>query len=167
MVINKIDRPDARPQEVLNEVYDLFIDLDAAEDQLDFPVLWTNGRAGIAKIPWRIRATICVLCSIRFWRTFRRLTGDPDAVLQMIVANLDYSDYLGRLAIGRIFAGTLNHGDDVAICKLDGSLQKMRITKLYSFEGLKRVDETMGRPGDIMAIAGFEGITIGETVTQR
>ena len=83
----------------------------------------------------------------------------------MLVANLDYSDYLGRLAIGRVFEGTLNFGDTVAICKLDGSQHKTRITKLYSFEGLKRVDETIGRPGDILAIAGVEGITIGETVT--
>ena len=85
----------------------------------------------------------------------------------MLVANLDYSDYLGRLAIGRVFNGTLRLGDDVGIAKLDGSLQTTRITKLYSFEGLKRVDETVGRPGDILAIAGVEGITIGETVTHR
>ena len=83
----------------------------------------------------------------------------------MLIANLDYSDYLGRLGIGRVFNGTLRLGDDVGIAKLDGSLQKTRITKLYSFEGLKRVDETAGPPGDILAIAGVEGITIGETVT--
>jgi GTP-binding protein len=83
----------------------------------------------------------------------------------MLVANLDYSDYLGRLAIGRVFSGTLRFGDEVAICKLDGSIQKTRITKLYSFEGLKRVDETAGRPGDILAIAGVEGITIGESIS--
>ena len=91
--------------------------------------------------------------------------GDPDGVLQLLVANLDYSDYLGRLAIGRVFNGTLRHGDEVAIAKLDGTLHKTKITKLYSFEGLKRVDETVGRAGDILAIAGVEGITIGETVT--
>ena len=83
----------------------------------------------------------------------------------MLVANLDYSDYLGRLAIGRVFNGTLRYGDEVAIVKLDGTLHKTKITKLYSFEGLKRVDETVGKPGDILAIAGVEGITIGETVT--
>jgi GTP-binding protein len=91
--------------------------------------------------------------------------GDASAVLQLLVANLDYSDYLGRLAIGRVFNGTLNLGDDVSIAKLDHSYHKTRITKLFSFEGLKRVDETIGRPGDILAIAGVEGITIGETVT--
>src|SRR4029077_6821040 len=91
--------------------------------------------------------------------------GDPDSILQMLVANLDYSDYLGRLAIGRVFNGTLRYGDEVGIVKLDGTLHKTKITKLYSFEGLKRVDETVGRTGDILAIAGVEGITIGETVT--
>ena len=91
--------------------------------------------------------------------------GDPNAVLQLQVANLDYSDYLGRLAIGRVTQGTLRLNDEVSIAKLNGTFQKTRITKLYSFEGLKRVDETIGVPGDILAIAGVEGITIGETVT--
>jgi GTP-binding protein len=91
--------------------------------------------------------------------------GDPDAKLQLLVANLDYSEYLGRLAIGRVFEGTLRHGDEVSICKLDGSIQRTKITKLFSFEGLKRVDETVALPGDVLAIAGVEGITIGETVS--
>ena len=91
--------------------------------------------------------------------------GDPDGVLQMLIANLDYSDYLGRLGIGRVFNGTLRYGDEVAIAKRDGTMHNTKITKLYSFEGLKRVDETVGRPGDMLAIAGVEGITIGETVT--
>src|SRR5213075_1178659 len=91
--------------------------------------------------------------------------GDPAGTLQILVANLDYSDYLGRLAIARVFNGTLQLGDEVGIVKLDGGLQKTKITKLYSFEGLKRVDETIGVPGDILAIAGVEGINIGETIT--
>ncbi len=91
--------------------------------------------------------------------------GDPDAILQLLVANLDYSEYLGRLAIGRVFNGTLRLGDEVSIAKLNGTFHKTKITKLYSFSGLKRVDETIGRTGDILAIAGVEGITIGETVT--
>ncbi len=165
VVINKIDRPDARPQEVLNEVYDLFIDLDAKEDQLDFPVLWTNGRAGIAKSSLEDPSEDLRPLFEAILNHIPPPPGNSDAVLQMVVANLDYSDYLGRLAIGRVFSGTLNNGDDVAIVKLDGSIQKTRITKLYSFEGLKRVDETAGFPGDILAIAGVEGITIGETVT--
>jgi len=165
LVINKIDRPDARIPEVLNEIYDLFIDLDATEDQLDFPVVYTNARAGIAKLdPDGPGDTLEAL----FETIVKKIpapTGDPEAVLQLLVANLDYSDYLGRLAIGRVFNGTLRLGDDVSIAKLDGSLHKTRITKLYSFEGLKRVDETVGKTGDILAIAGVEGITIGETVT--
>jgi len=165
LVINKIDRPDARIQEVLNEVYDLFIDLDATEDQLDFPVIYTNAKAGLAKLaPEDDSADLRPL----FEAILKHIpppAGNPEAVLQLLVANLDYSEYLGRLAIGRMFAGVLRYGDEVAISKLDGSLQKTRITKLYSFEGLKRVDETIGQPGDILAIAGVEGITIGETIT--
>ncbi len=91
--------------------------------------------------------------------------GNPEETLQMLIANLDYSEYLGRLGIGRVFNGTLRFGDTVAIAKRDGSMHNTKITKLYSFEGLKRVDETIGQPGDILAIAGVEGITIGETVT--
>ncbi len=165
VVINKIDRPDARIQEVLNEVYDLFIDLDAGEDQLDFPVIYTNAREGIARTdPAGEERDLRALFEA-ILEHIPAPTGDPGGVLQMLVANLDYSDYLGRLAIGRVFEGTLRHGDEVAIAKLDGTMHKTKITKLYSFEGLKRVDETIGRPGDIMAIAGVEGITIGETIT--
>src|ERR1700689_3083397 len=165
VVINKIAPPDARIQEVLNEIYDLFIDLDAVEDQLGFPVIYTNAREGIAKMTPEgdekdLRALFeAILAHIP------APVGDPDGTLQLLVANLDYSDYLGRLAIGRVFNGTLRYGDEVAIAKLDGTMHKTKITKLYSFEGLKRVDETVGWPGDILAIAGVEGITIGETVT--
>ena len=165
VVINKIDRPDARIQEVLNEIYDLFIDLDAVEDQLGFPVIYSNARLGIAKMdPDGEGSDLRPLFDAILAHT-PEPTGDPEGVLQLQVGNLDYSDYLGRLAIGRVFNGTLHLGDEVAIAKLDGSIQKTKITKLYSFEGLKRVDETVGRPGDILAIAGVEGITIGETLT--
>ncbi len=165
LVINKIDRPDARVQEVLNEVYDLFIDLDAEEDQLDFPVVYTNAKAGIAKLELSDSSDNLQPLFETIIKHIPTPEGDPSAILQLLVANLDYSDYLGRLAIGRVFNGTLKHGDEVGIVKLDGSLQKTRITKMYSFEGLKRVDETVGKPGDVLAIAGVEGITIGETVT--
>ena len=165
VVINKIDRPDARIQEVLNEIYDLFIDLDAAEDQLDFPVLYAVARDGVAKRdPDDDSSDLHPL----FETIIEHLPspeGDPGAPLQLLVANLDYSEYLGRMAIGRVFSGTLRQGDEVSICKLDGAVQKTRITKMYSFEGLKRVEETEARPGDVLAIAGVEGITIGETVS--
>ncbi len=165
LVINKIDRPDARVQEVLNEVYDLFIDLDATEDQLDFPVVYTNAKAGIAKLELSDSSQNLQPLFETVLKHIPSPQGDPDETLQLLVANLDYSDYLGRLAIGRVFNGTLKHGDEVGIVKLDGALQKTKITKLYSFEGLKRVDETVGKPGDVLAIAGVEGITIGETIT--
>ncbi|MGZ4811299.1 MAG: translational GTPase TypA [Terriglobales bacterium] len=165
VVINKIDRPDARSQEVLNEIYDLFIDLDAAEDQLDFPVLYTNSKLGTATVDPKIPGENFQPLFESIVATIPEPGGDPQATLQILVANLDYSDYLGRLAIARVFNGTLRTGEDVGIAKLDGSLQKVRITKLFSFNGLERVDITETELGDIVAIAGVTGITIGETIT--
>jgi GTP-binding protein len=165
VVINKIDRPDARVAEVLDEIYDLFIDLDATEDQLDFPVLYTIAKTGIAKKTLDDPSMDLRPLFDAILESIPAPVGDPDGVLQMLIANLDYSDYLGRLGIGRVFNGTFKYGDLVSIAKRDGSFHTTKITKLYSFEGLKRVDETIGHPGDIMAIAGVEGITIGETVT--
>jgi GTP-binding protein len=165
VVINKIDRPDARIAEVLDEVYDLFIDLDASEDQLDFPVLYAIARDGVAKRDLNDDSADLRPLFETIIDHLPAPKGDADAPLQLLVANLDYSDYLGRMAIGRVFSGTLRLGDEVSICKLDGSVQKTRITKMYSFEGLKRVEETVARPGDVLAIAGVEGITIGETVS--
>jgi GTP-binding protein len=165
VVINKIDRPDARIQEVLNEIYDLFIDLGATEDQLGFPVIYTNAKEGIAKSDPDADAKDLRILFEAILQHIPPPVGDPDGILQILVANLDYSDYLGRLAIGRVFNGTLHFGDEVSIAKLDGTFHKTKITKLYSFEGLKRVDETIGLPGTVLAIAGVEGITIGETVT--
>jgi GTP-binding protein len=165
VVINKIDRPDARIQEVLNEVFDLFIDLDAREDQLSFPIVYTNAKIGVAKKEPEDEATDLRVLFEAIVEHIPAPKGDPDGILQLQVGNLDYSDYLGRLAIGRVFNGTLKLNDEVAIAKLNGTFQKARITKMYSFEGLKQVDETIGRPGDILSIAGLEGITIGETLT--
>jgi GTP-binding protein len=165
VVINKIDRPDARIEEVLNEIYDLFIDLDAHEDQLDFPVLYSNAKLGVAKVKMEDTAEDLRPLFEAILANIPPPAGDPDAILQAQVANLDYSDYLGRLAIGRVFQGTLRHGDEVAICRVDGTMHKTKITKMYTFEGLKRVDETIVMPGDIVAVAGVEGITIGETIT--
>ena len=165
VVINKIDRPDARIQQVLDEVYDLFIDLDAAEDQLDFPVLYAVAREGIAKRDPDDGSSDLNPLFETIIQHLPSPEGDPGAPLQLLVANLDYSDYLGRMAIGRVFSGTLRQGDEVSICKLDGSIQQTRITKMYSFEGLKRVEETEAPPGSVLAIAGVEGITIGETVS--
>jgi GTP-binding protein len=165
VVINKIDRADARPQEVLNEIYDLFIDLDAKEEQLDFPVLYTNAKAGTATTsptgsPQDLQPLFEAIVS-----TIPAPQGDASGPLQVLVANLDYSDYLGRLAIARVFNGTLRTGEEVGIAKLDGLVQKTKITKLFSFSGLKRTDITETELGDIVAVAGVEGITIGETIT--
>jgi GTP-binding protein len=164
VVINKIDRADARPQEVLNEIYDLFIDLDAQEDQLEFPVLYTNAKAGTASADMNGGQDLQPLFDA-ILATIPVPKGDPGGPLQILVANLDYSDYLGRLAIARVFNGTLRTGEDVGIAKRDGSLQTTRITKLFSFSGLKRTDITETELGDIVAVAGVEGITIGETIT--
>ena len=165
VVINKIDRPDARPQEVLNEIYDLFIDLDAKEDQLDFPVLYTNAKQGTASTDIAGGGEDLRPLFDAIVKTIPLPQGDPKGPLQILVANLDYSDYLGRLAIARVFNGTMYTGEDVVIAKLDGTMHKIKITKLFSFSGLKRTDITETVLGDIVAVAGVEGITIGETIT--
>jgi GTP-binding protein len=165
VVINKIDRPDARAQEVLNEIYDLFIDLDAKEDQLDFPVLYTNAKEGTASTDIKGGGENLQPLFEAILKTIPLPQGDPKGPLQILVANLDYSDYLGRLAIARVFNGTMFTGEDVVIAKLDGSMHKTKITKLFSFSGLKRTDITETVLGDIVAVAGVEGITIGETIT--
>ncbi len=164
LVINKIDRPDARVQEVLNEVYDLFIDLDAQEDQLDFPVVYTNGKAGLATLDMAVPGENLQPLFDTILKTIAPATGDPEGTLQILVTNLDYSDYLGRLAIARVFNGTLRTGDTVNIAKLDHSMQPVKITKLFSFAGLKRTDIEATETGDIVAIAGINNITIGETL---
>ena len=165
VVINKIDRPDARAQEVLNEIYDLFIDLDAEEDQLDFPVLYTVAKTGTASTEMHTPGTDLEPLFQAIVNTIPPATGDPSAPLQILVTNLDYSEYFGRIAIARVFQGTLNVGDEVAISRRDLSLQKTRITKLFTFAGLKRTETATTEIGDIVAIAGVEGITIGETIT--
>jgi GTP-binding protein len=165
VVMNKIDRPDARPQEVLNEIYDLFIDLDAVEDQLDFPVLYTNAKSGTATTDLALAGTDLQPLFEAILTAIPAAKGNPKGALQIQVANLDYSDYLGRLAIARVHSGTLHHGDEVSISKRDGSLQKTKITKLFTFNGLKRTDIEETEIGDIVAVAGVAGITIGETIT--
>ena len=165
VVINKIDRSDARPQEVLNELYDLFIDLDAREDQLDFPVLYTNAKLGTASPSVDVAGEDLRPLFDAILKTIPAPASDAEHALQILVANLDYSDYLGRLAIARVFNGTLRNGEEVGISKLNGSLEKVKITKLFSFSGLKRIDIEQTETGDIVAIAGVEGINIGETIT--
>jgi len=165
LVINKIDRADARPKEVLNEVYDLFIDLDATEEQLEFPVLYTNAKAGIARAEAEGTGGDLRPLFEAIVKHIPPPSGSPSATLQLLIANLDYSDYLGRLGIGRIFSGTVRVGETVAVAKRDGSLQTTKVTKLFSFDGLKRIDVAEAPCGEVVALAGFEGIAIGETIT--
>ena len=165
VVINKIDRPDARAQEVLNEIYDLFIDLDANEDQLDVPVLYTNARIGTATREQNGQGEDLRPLFDAVVEHVPPPRGDPDAPLQLLVANLDSSDYLGRIAIGRIFNGRVKIGDAVAVVKLDAAVQHTKVTKLYAFDGLRRVDIQEAAAGDIVCLAGIEAITIGETIT--
>ena len=164
VVINKIDRGDARPQEVLNEVYDLFIDLDATEDQLDFPVLYTSARAGTAALDLATPGSDLRPLFDAIVRTVPAPHGDPSAPLQMLVANLDSSDYLGRIAIGRIYNGSVKIGDPITVCKLEGQRQQTRVTKLFAFEGLRRIEIEAAAAGDIICLAGIDDINIGETV---
>ena len=164
VVINKIDRQDARPQEVLNEIYDLFIDLDATEEQLEFPVLYTNARAGTASRDRSVAGTDLRPLFDAVVDHVPPPRGNPNAPLQLLVANLDSSDYLGRIAIGRIFNGRVKIGDPVAVCKLNDVVQETKVTKLYAFDGLKRVEIQEAAAGDIVCLAGIEDITIGETI---
>jgi GTP-binding protein len=165
VVINKIDRPDARIAEVLNEIYDLFIDLDATEEQLEFPILYTNAREGTATTNLAVPGTDLRPLFDAIVAHVAPPAGDPEAPLQLYVANLDSSEYVGRIAIGRIFNGRVKIGDIVAVSKLDGALQTTKVTKLYAFDGLRRIDITSAAAGDVVCLAGIADITIGETVT--
>ncbi|MBK9314817.1 MAG: translational GTPase TypA [Acidobacteria bacterium] len=164
VVINKIDRQDARPQEVVNEVYDLFIDLDAGDDQIDFPILYAISRDGIAKKNLEDESDDLRPLFEQILVTIPPPRGDETAPLQLLVANLDYSEYVGRLAIGRIFNGTISVGDQVTVCRHNGDSGKTRITQLYTFEGLKQIPVENVSVGDIISLAGIEGINIGDTV---
>ena len=164
-VVNKIDRQDARPEEVVNEVYELFLDLDATDDQIEFPILYAVSREGTAK-------RLLTEDSRNLQPLFEQIVETIPAPrqirkdsLQLLVANLDYSDYVGRLAIGRIFSGEIAVGDQVAIAKRDGTIQKTKISQLYAFEGLKREPIERAQFGEIVALAGMDEIEIGETIT--
>lgn len=164
-VVNKIDRQDARPEEVVNEIYELFLDLDATDDQIEFPILYAVSREGTAK-------RLLTEESINLQPLFEQIVETIPAPrpirkdsLQLLVANLDYSEYVGRLAIGRIFSGEIAVGEQVAIAKRDGTIQKTKISQLYIFEGLKRAPAERASYGEIVALAGMDEIEIGETIT--
>ena len=164
LVINKIDRPDARIQEVLNEVYDLFIDLDATEEQLEFPIVYTNAKLGIAKLnPDEDAKDLRCLFEL-ILKAVPPPQGDEQGPLKLLVTNIDYNDYVGRLAIGRIFSGTVRVGDWVSMINGRGGPIETKVASLYGFQGLERTEIKEARAGDIVALAGIEGISIGDTI---
>jgi GTP-binding protein len=164
-VVNKIDRSDARPSEVVDEIYELFLDLDATDEQIEFPILYAVSRDGTAKRNLEDRSENLQPLFEQIVETIpvpRELRTDS---LQLLVANLDYNDYVGRLAIGRIFSGEIKIGDQIAVVNPDRSLQKTRVSQLYVFEGLKREPVERAGFGEIVALAGIENINIGDTIT--
>jgi len=164
--INKIDRPDARVGAVLDEIYDLFIDLDAREDQLDFPVVYTNARAGIATRDLQQPAENLKPLFDLIVQALPGPAGDIQAPTQFQANNLDYNDYVGRLAVGRIKNGRLAVGN-YTLCRMDGTQQPVKVTQVYGWEGLKRIELPIAEAGDIVAIAGIEDIGIGDTIADR
>jgi GTP-binding protein len=165
VVINKIDRQDARIKDVLNEVYDLFIDLDATEDQLDFPVLYCNARKGLSRrTPDGPDEPLTPLFE-QILQTIPTPTFDPEMPLQLLVTTLDYNDYVGRLAVGRVFNGRVKKGAEIAHCRLDGTVVRSRVTGLYGYDGLRRVEIDEAGPGDIVAVSGLEVVSIGDTLS--
>ncbi len=164
-VVNKIDRQDARPAEVVNEIYELFLDLDATEEQIEFPILYSISRDGIAKRQLNDTSQDLRPLFDQIVETIPAPNEVHEGSLQLLVANIDYSEYVGRLAIGRIVSGQIAVGDMVAVAKHDGSLQKIRVSQLYAFEGLKREPIDSARYGEIVALAGVDDIQIGDTIT--
>jgi GTP-binding protein len=167
VVINKIDRPDARTAEVLDEVYDLFIDLDASEAQLDFPVFYCDARKGLCRTTPDGPDQPLVPLFDQILATIPAPVHDPASPLQLLITSLDYDDYVGRLLIGRIFNGRVKKGQDVTLCRLDGSQIVSRVTQLYGTQGLRRLEIDEAGPGDIVALAGVEAANIGETVSDK
>ncbi len=165
VVINKIDRPDARVQEVLNEVYDLFIDLDASDEQLDFPVLYCNARKGLCRTSPEGPDSHLEPLFDKILATIPPPAHDPAMPLQLLITSLDYDDYVGRLAIGRIFNGEIRRGQEVSRIEHDGTIVRAKVTVLYGYEGLKRTEIESAGPGDIVAVAGFDELGIGETLS--
>ena len=164
-VVNKIDRQDARPEEVVNEIYELFLDLDATNEQIEFPILYSVSREGLAKRKLEDESRNLQPLFEQIVETIPAPKQIRQDSLQLLVANLDYSEYVGRLAIGRIFSGEIVLGDQVSVAKPDGSFQKVRVSQLYAFEGLKRESIQSAAFGEIVALAGIDNIEIGDTIT--
>lgn len=164
VVINKIDRPGARPQEVFDEVLALFMELNATDEQLDFKVIYASGKNGFAYVDENKPADNMKEMFETIINTVPEPMGDSSKPLQLLASNIDYDEYTGRIAIGKIERGTIKNASQVALCKKDGTIQSMRIGKLYTYVGLKRVETDEAKCGDIVAVTGMEGINIGETI---
>src|SRR5271166_739803 len=168
LVVNKVDRPDARVAEVVDEVYELFLDLDADEHQIEFPIVYCNAKAGVASLEYSAGeelppGDLSPLLDLLLER-IPPPTYDPDHPLQALVTNLDASPYVGRLAICRVRNGTIRKGQQIAWCRADGSIQRAQVAELYVTDALDRVDAPEAGPGEIIAVAGIGEVTIGETL---
>ena len=163
VVINKIDRPMARPAEVIDEVLDLFIELDADDDQLEFPVVYASARDGYSSLDPNVREGDMRPLLDAILEHAPAPEGDPDAPLQLLFSNVDYDDYLGRIGVGRVERGSVKTGDNVALCHSDGTTSNVKITRLYQFEGLKRAECESASVGDLVAVSGLADLNIGET----
>ena len=163
VVINKVDRPNARPAEVVDEVIDLFIDLGAEEDQLDFPVVYASARDGYSSLDPNVRSGDMRPLLDAILEHIEAPDGDVDAPLQILFTSLDYDDYIGRIGVGRVERGRVTKNEPVVLCKTDGSQENVRVSRLYQFEGLSRVEVDSAAAGDIVCISGIGDINIGET----
>lgn len=164
VVINKIDRPGARPAEVIDEVLDLFIELGANDDQLEFPVVYASARDGYASLDPNVREGDMRPLFEEIIKGIEAPEGDVDAPLQCIFSSLDYDDYIGRIGVGRVKRGTVKVNDKVVLCKQDGTRENVKISRLYQFDGLKRVEVQSAAAGDIICVSGITDLNIGETI---
>src|SRR5438552_5335641 len=164
-MVNKIDRHDARPEEVVDEIYDLFIDLGANDEQIEFPILFSISRDGVAKKRLEDEGKNLIPLFDQIIESIPAPHALRDDSLQLLVANIDYNPFVGRLAIGRIFSGEIAKNQEVIVAKRDGSTQKTRVKELFVFEGLERISVEDAGTGEIVALAGFDDINIGETIT--
>ncbi len=163
VVVNKIDRPGARPEEVVDEVLDLFIELGADDEQLEFPVVYASGKAGYASLDYKVQGTDMKPLFDKILEEIPAPKGDMNGPLQLLFSNIDYDEYVGRIGIGRVERGSCKVGQNITLCHNDGTQKNARITKLYQFEGLKRVEAESAALGDIVAVSGISDLNIGET----
>ncbi len=164
VVVNKIDRPGARPDEVIDEVLDLFIELGASDEQIEFPVVYASARDGYSSLDSNARSGDMRPLFDAIIENIEAPKGDVDAPLQILFSSLDYDDYIGRIGVGRVERGRINRNDMVVLCKTDGTQENVRISRLYQFEGLRRVEVESAAIGDIICISGITDLNIGETI---